>query len=796
MCCPGCEAIAGNIVELGMESYYKHRQITASATSQGEIIPDFLQQQELWNEESIQQQYVRKISHPADASDGQQFRAITLMISGITCAACVWLIEKQLQTSTGISKSTVNLSSQLAEVEWDTTKTSLSDILHSIHKIGYRAEPYSPKKQETLIAKENKQALSRIAVAGLGTMQVMMLAGGLYLGAFQGIATEHAHFLRWVSAIICIPVYFFSGAPFIQGAIRNIRTRHAGMDIPISIAISAAFFASIWSVITHGQEVYFDSVCMFILFLSVGRYLEMRARHRSLISTIRLAHSTTLMATLIIDDGTQKNVLAEHLLPGDRVLIKPGDTIPGDGEIIQGTSSINESMLTGEELPVPKSIGSMVTGGTVNVEHPLTVIIQHSNKDSVLNALQLLLEKAQSHKPKITLLADKVSRYFVLSVLLVSIAVYLTWYSIEPSSAFWITLSVLVITCPCALSLATPAAITSSVSTLANLGFLTPNQRFSESLHKTTDIVFDKTGTLTSGDFRIADSYLYPNVGLTYETASNIAAQLESHSGHPIASAFTHLSTTNLSPPLENITTHNGLGIEAQQHNTHYFIGSFAFVTRHLNPKPIDEALEGQWVWLSSDENLLARFKIEDSLREDSPQLIDFLHSQNYQLHILSGDNSSHPQKIAHTLGIDRVISGASPSDKLNYIQSLQQQDKTVLMVGDGLNDAPVLAAANCSISMANGADLTKRAADGLLLNHKISALVDIFNIVYKTNTIIKQNLTWALAYNACALPAAALGWVPPWLAAIGMSTSSLIVVLNALRLKSSVTNNAEQGSS
>ena len=794
MCCPGCEAIASNIVELGMENYYKHRTASDKENRAGEIIPDFLKQNAIWNQPELQEKFVRTVKESITTETTETNKAetstplpsshlaVTLMISGITCAACIWLIEKQLQKLAGITQCRVNLSSHLAEIEWDPKQTTLNDILFAIHKIGYQSEPYSPQKQEDNIQQENKKALARIGVAALGAMQVMMFAGGLYLGAFQGIAIEHEQFLRWVSAIVCVPVYLYSGYPFLAGAARNIKSRHAGMDIPVAIAITAAFFASLWSTFTRGPEVYFDSVCMFVLFLSIGRYLEMRARHRSLATTIRIAHRTTLMAHVEDDQGLLRTILADQLKPGDSILIKAGETIPGDGIIVKGNSNVNESMLTGEELPIAKSAGHSVTGGTINISQPIHVTIQHQPKDSVLSALQRLLEKAQSHKPSITILADNISRYFVIAVLLISSIVFGTWYVIEPSMAFWITLSVLVVTCPCALSLATPAAITSSASALANHGFLTSNARFSEALIGTSDIVFDKTGTLTSGSFSVSECYLYPGANISTTDVTTLAASLEKHSEHPIAKAFCHHTKSKLLE-ISKIHIQSNQGVSGEYDNSIYRIGTLPYVSPSNSPLE-NEPLDGQWVWLSKDKRLLARFRIEDTIREDCPALIQFLQQQGYQLHILSGDSSNHPIIVGDQLGIKHVVSNASPSDKLDVIQALQKQGKKVLMVGDGLNDAPVLAAANCSISMSNGTDLAKSAADGLLINPHISTLIDVFTTIKKTYRIIKQNLIWALLYNACALPAAVMGWVPPWLAAIGMSTSSLFVVLNALRIQ------------
>ncbi|MDX1692996.1 MAG: heavy metal translocating P-type ATPase [Ketobacteraceae bacterium] len=780
LCCPGCKAVAETIIDAGMESYYEHRDRGEPGSSPApELVPGFLQQLTAWDDPAISNAYVRSNGDDSQRSD------ITLMVSGITCAACVWLIEHQLQRTPGMISARVNLSTHRAEVAWDNTRLKLSDVLRVISKVGYKAEPYTPHTQEDVITRENRQALARIGVAGLGTMQVMMFAVGLYAGAFQGIAIEHETFLRWVSALVCLPVYLYAGSPFIKGAWRNIKTRHPGMDLPVAIAISAAFFASLWSTYTHGPEVYFDSVCMFVFFLSVGRYTEMRARHHAIASSIRTSQQGVLMARVETDTGWILKP-ADRLTKGDIVSVKAGETIPGDGRIRSGITLVNEAMLTGEDEPIEKQPGDLVTGGTVNTEQPITLEIIKDPKDSVLYALRRLLDAAQSAKPGVTQLADRVAGYFVIGVLIIATVTYSSWYLLAPDQAFWITLSVLVVTCPCALSLATPAAITTATARLANQGFLPTHARFIESFHKVTDVVFDKTGTLTHGQFSIIETR--PLQDIPAEELLLIAASLEQHSEHPIASAFTGRFYRRKLLPADQVRVERNRGIEAQIHGQTYRIGSPDFVGQLLtgseSPLPPLPAEAGQWILLASDAGAMAWFQVADDIRQDAGILIQYLQQQGLTCHILSGDSSDHPHRVAETLGTDQVISGASPEAKLAYIRQLQAAGKRVLMVGDGLNDAPVLAGADVSIALSTGTDLAKVAADAVLLNHQISSLGDVVAVVRRTYRIIQQNLTWALMYNTLALPAAALGFIPPWLAAIGMSSSSLIVVFNALRIK------------
>lgn len=777
LCCPGCQAVAQAIIDAGMASYYEHREQGEPGSSPApELVPGFLQQLTAWDDPAIENAYVRS------AAGDDTRREITLMISGITCAACVWLIEHQLERTQGILSARVNLSTHRAEVAWDSTHLKLSDVLHVISKVGYKAEPYTPHVQENVITKENRQALARIGVAGLGTMQVMMFAVGLYAGAFQGIAQEHETFLRWVSALVCLPVYLYAGLPFLKGGWRNIKTRHPGMDLPVAIAITAAFFASLWSTYTRGPEVYFDSVCMFIFFLSVGRYMQMRARHQAIASSIRSSQQGVLMARVQKDEDWILTP-ADRLVSGNVVSVKAGETIPGDGIIRSGTTLVNEAMLTGEDEPIDKQPGDPVTGGTINTEQPITLEITKDPKDSVLYALRRLLDIAQSEKPGITQLADRVAGYFVIAVLVIGAITYGAWYLVAPEQAFWIVLSVLVVTCPCALSLATPAAITTATARLANQGFLPTHAHFIESFRQITDVVFDKTGTLTHGHFSVVETRCVDDH--SPQSALLLAATLEQHSEHPIASAFTNRFHTRDLLTTSDVRVERNQGIEARIDGILYRIGSPTFAAKmhdQHNEQTPDQ--EGQWILLSSSQGPIAWFCVADDVRQDAPTLMAFLRREKLTCHILSGDSSDHPDTVGRQLGVDHVVSGATPQDKLDYIRGLQKQGKKVLMIGDGLNDAPVLAGADVSIALSTGTDLAKVAADAILLNHQISSLAQVVTVVRKTYAIIRQNLTWALGYNLLALPAAALGFVPPWAAAIGMSSSSLIVVFNALRIK------------
>ncbi len=767
MCCPGCQSVAQTIVDIGMESYYQHREQCPPGSSPAtELVPDFLDGLNNWDDPALQESFVHQLPEGS--------REITLLISGITCAACVWLLEKHLNDQPGVLRCHVNMGSSLAVVSWNPDQISLSGIIKAIAHVGYKAEPYTPVQQEENIKRENKQALTRIGVAGLGAMQVMTYAVSLYMGAFEGIDPAHERFLRWVSALVATPVLFYSGIPFLQGALRSLRNRHLSMDVPVAIALCFAYFSSVWATLTDGPEVYFDSVCMFVFFLLVGRYLEMRARHRSQNTGIRLSHSQIQTALKLDAEDRPQLVPADKLIPGDRVLVKAGEIIPGDGLIIEGDSSVNESMLTGEHLPISKQTGDPVTGGTLNVEQPLTIEITTLPKESTLSTLKRLLQRAEADKPATFLLADKIASHFVLAVLITSAAVYSYWWFHSPQDAFWIMLSVLVVTCPCALSLATPTAITAATARLSRMGFLATRSHTIEALRKVTDVVFDKTGTLTLGQFQLVDTIVGP--GQSKDHVLGLAAALESVSEHPIAQAF------HSYPKTGGVTNLRIVPNQGVQGDGNLRIGKPEFAApAGQAPTPPDNT--GQWVLLADEQQVLAWFRIEDQLRADAANLVQQLQQVGKRCHVLSGDSSGHAEQVAAQLGIQSVNSNASPDDKLAYIRSLQQSGACVLMVGDGLNDAPVLAGADVSIAVAGSSDLAKVAADGILLSQSLQPLHGILTLIEKTYRIIRENLAWAVLYNITALPLAAAGFIPPWASALGMSASSLLVVLNALRL-------------
>ncbi|MGB0467702.1 MAG: heavy metal translocating P-type ATPase [Pontibacterium sp.] len=774
MCCPGCQAVAQTIVDSGLDNFYQHRALTASTPDiSSPAMPEALfQELHLYDQAAVQSDFV------VESHDG--LLEASLVIEGITCAACVWLLEHHLGKQPGVSSVHVNLTNHRARLTWDNNKQPLSALLAEIYRIGYQAHPYHPNKEEQLLELEKKRAVRRLGVAGLGMMQVMMMAIALYGGDIQGIENRYVTFIRWASMVIATPVILYAARPFFIAAMRDIRTRHLSMDVPVSLAIGGAYLASVWATITDSGEVYFDSVTMFTFFLLIGRFLEMQARHRTGRAGNAMLNLLPASAIKLVN-STETLIPASDLRIGDQVLIKPGHTIPADGCILSGSSSVDESALTGEYLPIQKAAGDQLIGGTINVENPITLEVTHVGADTQLSAIVRLLERAHEDKPKVAQLADRVASYFVSAVLLTAVTVAACWWLISPQDAFWITLSVLVVTCPCALSLATPTALTAATGTLRQNGILITRGHVLDSLGSATHMVFDKTGTLTEGNLALQESLSLSGEQTDFHL--QLAAALEKHSSHPIARAFDQVHTALHANDLQ---AELGQGLEGKINNLSYRIGKPDYaiaICPQTAEMPTLPENSGQWLLLCSEQAPLAWFRLNDKIRREASFTIRALQQLGLQCQILTGDSSSAVKEVADTLGIDQVISGVSPAEKLAHIQQLQQQGAQVVMVGDGINDIPVLAGAQASIAMGSATDLAKTNADAVLISADLSRLVDGVILARKTGSIIRQNLSWAALYNLTALPLAAMGFVAPYMAALGMSLSSLVVVGNALRL-------------
>ncbi|QXI26929.1 heavy metal translocating P-type ATPase [Pseudomonas vanderleydeniana] len=765
-CCPGCQAVAEAIVAGGLEHYYSHRSETSANPDALPVqLPDELA---LYDRADVQQPFVRHDGELAET---------TLLIEGISCAACGWLIEKHLRNLPAVAEARLNLSNHRLQVSWSDSQLPLSSLLAELRQIGYAAHPYQPDRASEQLASENRKSLRQLGVAGLLWFQAMMATMATWPEFNIDLSPELHVILRWVALFLTTPIVFYSCAPFFRGALRDLRTRHLTMDVSVSLAIGSAYCAGIWTSITGVGELYFDAVGMFALFLLAGRYLERRARERTAAATAQLVNLLPASCLRLQADGQSERILLDELRLGDQVLVHPGAVLPADGRILQGQSSIDESLLTGEYLPQPRGPGDTVTAGTLNVEGALTVEILALGQDTRLSAIVRLLERAQSEKPRLAEIADRASQWFLLLSLIAAAAIGLLWWQVDAQRAFWIVLAMLVATCPCALSLATPTALTAATGTLHKLGLLLTRGHVLEGLNQIDTVIFDKTGTLTEG--RLALRAIHPLGTLDSERCLALAAALENRSEHPIAKAFGRAPQA-----AEDVQSTPGSGLEGQVGELTLRIGRADFVCAlsgcAIPPSP-DAA--GQWLLLGDRQGALAWFVLDDRLRSDAPDLLEACRARGWRTLLLSGDSSPMVADVARQLGIDEARGGLGPDDKLQVLKQLQLQGRKVLMLGDGVNDVPVLAAADISVAMGSATDLAKTSADAVLLSNRLDALVQAFDLARRTRRVIIENLAWAALYNGLMLPFAALGWITPVWAAVGMSISSLTVVLNALRL-------------
>jgi Cu2+-exporting ATPase len=762
-CCPGCEAVATAIVGQGLGDYYRFRE--AAPERPDARAPEL----DVYDEPAAQAGFVTV--GPADE------REAALLLEGIRCSACVWLNEQTLARLPGVISAQVNYATRRARVRWHADVIPLSRILGAIAAIGYHAYPFEPGRSDALHRREQRSAFWRLFVAGFGMMQVMMYAVPVYLAEAGTMTADVEQLMRWASLLLTIPVVLYASGPFFSGAWRDLRARRLGMDVPVALGIAVAFAASVWATVRGTGEVYFDSVTMFVFLLLGGRYLELRARQRAGEALDHLMRLVPEICSRVLDAGsmTVERVAVATLAPGDLVLVKPGDTVPADGVLVQGVGALNEALLTGESNPVRHDPGDDLIGGAFNVGDPLLVRVTRVGGETVLSGIVRMVERATLEKQRIVETADRYAHWFVLAVLVIAAATAFGWAMIDPSRALWIAVSVLVVTCPCALSLATPIALTAATGELARRGFVVTRGHAIEALARATDVVFDKTGTLTEGALHVARVDVFGGASGIDHAA--IAAALERASEHPVARAIVaYAGDAVRRPQVGEIAVTPGAGIEALVDGMPYRIGAPAFCGCAEG--------EGSSVVLASAGRPLARFVLEDRIRPDAAALIAALAAGGRRIHLLSGDAPDAVEAVGAALGIASRRARATPADKQAYLRALQGEGRVVAMIGDGINDAPVLAQADVSVAMASGAHLAQARADAVLVSDRLADLGAAFSHARKAIRIVKENLAWATLYNVVAIPAAMAGWVTPWLAGIGMSGSSLAVVLNALRLR------------
>ena len=769
VCCPGCKAVAELIRDTGMSSYYDLRE----APQPGAGKPD--------DDVTEWQVYDRDDMLAAFAETSNEFAEATIYMGGMYCAACSWLIETTMAKTSGVVSADVNPVTHRLRLSWHIEKLGLGGILGTLSDLGYDPQPLAPESAARPEIAEQRAALKRLLVASLGMMQVMMFAVGLYAGEFQGMEASMQRFLRVVSFVVTTPVVVYAARPFYAGAWRGLRAGMPGMDLPVSVAITAAYLGSIYAMLSNGPAVWFDSVVMFVFFLTLGRFLEMRARHRSIDRSVAL--STLLPNTVTrLDANVETIVPASEVLCGDVLVVRPGESIPADGVLAQGETTVDEALLTGEAQPLKKSDGDELIAGSINVDGLIQMRVDRTGSDTTLGTISRMSERARYARPAFVQVADRIASYIVIAILLVAVGVATIWYFIEPGRAFVITLSVLVVTCPCALALATPAAFAAAGTRLSNLHMLITNGNAIEAMSRANQILFDKTGTLTRGTPTIVSTVIL-DPAYDEQQCLQIAAALETVSTHPIAGAFAVEGNATVA---DDHAVEIGQGVSGNIGGQHWRLGRAEFVGAahgRDRSRPWAAPTVATEVYLGTDNRVVARFDLEDEIRPEAGKTLEKLKTMGLGLALVSGDNSAAVDRVADALNIGESHSNCSPDDKLAVIRSAQSSGNIVIMVGDGINDAPVLAGADTSVAPVHGALLAQTSADVVLVGESLEPLATGILLARQTMRIVRQNLVWAVVYNAVALPLAALGYVPPWAAAIGMSASSLVVVLNALRL-------------
>jgi Cu2+-exporting ATPase len=730
-----------------------------------------------------------------ELGDGSRRWESNLVIEGMHCAACAVSVEEALQGVPGVERAEVSAASRRARVTWLSDSVVPSRWMQAVAASGYKALPANDAFASERRQQENRTALWRMAVAGFCMMQVMMYAWPAYIARPGDLSGEMEQLLRWASWVLSLPVIFFSCGPFFRAAWRDVRQRRVSMDLPVALGMGLTFAVSTAGTFDpqgpFGHEVFFDSLTMFVFFLLTGRWLELRLRDRTAGALDALMNRLPDSIIRLDGNGAEQRVALRHLQLGDRIRILPGEAIPADGVVCLGRSLVDEALLTGESTPLPRTVGDRVIAGSHNLMSALEVRVEQLGGQTRYAQIVALMERASTDKPQLAQLADQWAKPFLIAVLMAAaLALVLRWGD-GPAAAVMLAVAILVVTCPCALSLATPAAMLASAGSLARSAILTRRLQAIEALSQVDTVVFDKTGTLTTDQMTVTSVQV--RSGLTQDEALTLAGRLSAHSLHPVSRALTaaaHLRPAaepqDAAVPLGEVQEVVGQGLRAaftsaERETTELRLGSAQFCGI---PAPEDTVRRA---YLRDAAGWLATFELSEQLRDDAMVCVLALKADGLNVQLLSGDSPRSVQLVGKLLQIERAQGGCSPQDKLQILRQAQAAGKRVAVVGDGLNDGPALAGAHVSFAVGSGVPLAQAQADFVLLGENLAGVARAVRLAKRTMRVVRQNLVWAAAYNAVCVPLAAAGALPAWLAGLGMACSSLLVVLNALRLARAV---------
>lgn len=771
VCCPGCLAVATLIEQQGLARFYDFRSVPNARPKERARDPS------AWavcDRPEVARRLVTAV--------GETSREVRCHVDGVTCAACVWLLERGVRGVDGVEEVSVNPVSGETVVRFDARRTGLEAIFAAIASFGFEPRPAPLARSATAESWAARDDLKRLAVAGLGSAHVMTLAAALYVGAFTKLDETYASFFVLASMLIATPVVLYSGAPIFRSAWRDLRRRRLGMDVPVALAIAGALVASIVNTFRGVEPVYYDSATMFVFFLALGRFFEARARHRAGGLFDALADLRPLSATRL-RDGTVERVGTIELAVGDRVVVAPGEAVPADGTLTSAEATFDESLLSGESAGRRRVAGEAVLGGSLNAGHsPAEVRVTALGAESYLERVGGLLHRALADRPRFLRLADRWAGAFTAAVLLLALAAGGFWLVVAPERAFEVVLALLVVTCPCALSLAAPTAFAVALGRLARHGLLLRSTRALERIGDVTLWMFDKTGTLTEGRMVVARVDVRGDLGA--DDALATAAALEAGIEHPIARA---LRGERAVAPAADVDYRPGYGVSGTVRGRRYRLGSARFLGAANEPRD-----SSQRVYLADEERVLARFDLADTLRPHAREALATL-GGGARLVLVSGDDAPAVTRAARELGLTEFHSAQTPDDKLALLRDRQGAGAVVAAVGDGINDAPLLAQADVSIALVAGSQLARASADVVFTGHDLRVLARLPGWASAVRRIVRQNLAWAAGYNLAAVPLAATGVLTPWMAALGMSLSSLLVVANALRLNRALEAGAER---
>ena len=721
-------------------------------------------------------------------SGGERLAESSLQLGGLHCAACAGIIEQALAAVEGVRWSRVSAAAERATVCWDPARTRPALLIAAVHGAGYEAVPDAAAPARELRRRAHRLALWRLFVASLCAMQVMMLATPSYVAGPGELAPDLRQLLNWGSWLLALPVLLFAAGPFFSGAWRALRQRRIGMDVPVALGIAITFIASTGATFdptgVFGSEVYFDSLTMFVSFLLAARYLELRARQGAAAALESALARLPDTAWRVDADGSTQAVSVHRLRVGDRLRVPLGQAFAADGVLEQGATQADESLLSGESLPVSKAVGDALVAGSINCGAPVLMRVQRVGGDTRLEVIVSMMRSAMSQRPASARLADRWAAPFLWAVLLLAAGAAAAWSLIDPARAVWVAVSVLIVTCPCALSLAAPAALVAAARGLARRGVLLQRLDALEALAGVQQICFDKTGTLTEDRLQLRGATLTAQGALRFESeaaAIATAAELAVWSNHPLARALADGAAGAVpNRSWTELAEFAGQGLSARDGQGHEWrLGSAAWVGAIAERAGAGDASS---VWLACDASPLARFDLEETLRPGVAEAMQALQADGLHLTVLTGDTPAQARALAARIGVADVVAGATPEAKLAVVARAQAAGRRVAMVGDGINDAPVLARADVSLAMGQGALVSRSQADAVMTSNRLQDLVRARATARQCVRIVRQNLVWAAAYNGLCIPLALAGWLPPWAAGLGMAGSSLVVVLNALR--------------